>query len=42
MSEAGALWTRAGLGAGTPMGTHWLRVEVRPRSESQRVMVMLS
>ena len=28
VSEDGALWSREGLGPGTPMGTHWLRIQV--------------
>jgi len=27
VSEDGALWSREGLGPGTPMGTHWLRIQ---------------
>ena len=28
VSEDGALWWRAGLGPGTPMGSHWTRLQV--------------
>lgn len=29
LTEDGALWARAGLGPGTPMGTNWFRLQVR-------------
>lgn len=28
LTEDGALWARAGLGPGTPMGTNWFRLQV--------------
>ena len=29
LTQDGALWVRAGLGPGTPMGTNWFRLQVR-------------
>ena len=28
LTQDGAMWTRAGLGPGTPMGTNWFRLQV--------------